>query len=158
MKRWLVLVQLLGSTSAFAQGMPPPSRTVYKCEEGGKVHYSDSPCLGAKKLAVEPTRGLNASTGRELQGRDVRNERFREGLAEAVKPLTGMDAKQLDQFGRRQRLSPEAQRQCRVLDQQLPAAEAAEAAAAAASAASRLLTAQQRLLELRATYRRLRCD
>jgi hypothetical protein len=158
MQRLLVLVPLLGFASAFAQGMPPPTRTVYKCEEGGKVHYSDSPCLGAKKLAVEPTRGLNKSTGQELQGTDVRNERFREGLAEAVKPLTGMDAKQIDQFGRRQRLSPEAQRQCRVLDQQLPAVEAAEAATAGASAASRLLTAQQRLLELRAEYRRLRCD
>lgn len=150
-----LVVLLVGTTLAAGQGLPPPSRTVYKCEEGGRVHYSDSPCLGAKKLEVEPTRGLNKSSGRELHGQDVRNEHFREGIAEAINPLTGMDAKQVGQFGRRQRLSPEAQTQCRALDRQLPAAEAAEKAAKTDSA---LVTAQKQLFDLRAAYRKLRCE
>lgn len=155
MKLLSLLALLLCNAIAFGQTLPQPTRTVYKCEEGGKVNYSDSPCLGAKKVDVEPTRGLNKSTGRELQGQDVRNERFHESLADMVRPVTGMDAKQLDKFGRRQRLSPEAQRQCRVLDPQLPAAEAAEASA---RTGPELKTAQRRLFELRATYRKLGCD
>lgn len=155
MKLLSLLALLLCTTVAIAQTLPQASRTVYKCEEGGKVNYSDSPCLGAKKVAVEPTRGLNKSSGRELQGSDVRNERFREGMAEAIKPLTGMNAQQVDQFGRRQRLSPEAQRQCRGLDQQIPMAEAAEAAA---KADAELKAAQKRLFELRAAYRKQSCD
>lgn len=154
MKLLPLLLLLLCTSFAVAQGLPPPSRTVYKCEEGGKVHYADSPCLGAKKLEVEPTRGLNKSSGRELQDRDVNNERYRETVANGFKPLTGMDARQLDQFGRRQRLSPEAQRQCRGLDGQLPIAEAAEASA---KSGAELKAAQQRLLELRSTYRKLGC-
>lgn len=151
----LTFLALLNCSAAVAQTLPPPSRTVYRCEEGGKVHYSDSPCLGAKKVDVEPTRGLNKSSGQELQGPDVRKERFREGMADMIKPVTGMDAKQLDQAGRRQRLSPEAQRQCRLLDQLLPAAESAEKTA---KAGSELAVQQKRLFELRATYRKLRCE
>lgn len=151
----LPFIALLGCSAAVAQTLPPPSRTVYRCEESSKVHYSDSPCLGAKKVDVEPTRGLNKSSGQELQGQDVRKERFREGIADMVRPVTGMDAKQFDQAGRRQRLSPEAQRQCRLLDQLLPAAEAAEKTA---KAGPELAAEQKRLLELRAAYRKLRCE
>lgn len=154
MKPLPLLAMLLYATTTAGQSLPAASRTVYKCEDGGKVRYSDSPCLGAKKLEVEPTRGMNKSSGREMQGQDVRNEHFREGLAEAVKPLTGMDARQLDQFGRRQRLSPEAQRQCQALDRLLPQAEAAESAA---KTGTELTSAQKRLFELRSAYRNLRC-
>ena len=153
--RLLSLVPLLCVTAVYGQHLPQPSRTVYKCEEGGKVNYSDSPCLGAKKVDVEPTRGLNKSTGRELQGQDVRNERFREDVADAIKPLTGMSAKQTDQFGRRMRLSPQARQQCLLLDPQLPAAAAAEAAAKTDAELNR---AQKRLLDLRTAYRKLGCD
>jgi hypothetical protein len=58
---------------------------VFKCENGGKTFYSDSPCLGAKKIDVEPTRGLNKSTGSERTGKDVSREMQREQFAEAVK-------------------------------------------------------------------------
>ena len=125
MKLFLLPVLWLCSV-AVAQTLPPPSRAVYKCGEDGKVVYSDAPCLGARKLEVEPTRGMNKSTGRELQGQDVRNEHLREGFAGMVKPVTGMNARQLDHVGRRQRLNPDAQKQCRALDQQLPTAELAE--------------------------------
>ena len=155
MKLLSLLTLLLCTTVATGQTLPKASRTVYKCEEGGKVNYSDSPCLGAKKLEVEPTRGLNKSSGREVQGRDVNHERFREAFADGIKPVTGLDAKQLDQAGRRQRLTPETQRQCRALDQQLPMAEAAEAAA---KVGAELKAAQKRLLDARTSYRKLGCD
>lgn len=155
MKLPSLLALLFWTGAALAQPLPPTSRTVYKCESGGKIHYSDAPCLGARKVDVEPTRGLNKSSGQERQGADVRQEHLREGFAEAFKPLTGLNAKQLDQLGRRQKLSPDAQRQCQKLDPQVLAAEAAEKSA---RTAAKLKSAQQRLFELRTAYRRLGCD
>lgn len=154
-KKLLILALLTASAHALATNLPPPSRTVYKCEVGGKVHYSDSPCVGAQKVDVTPTRGMNKSTGRELTGADVRREVFREQLSDAVRPITGMNAQQLDQAGRRMKLSSEAQVACRQLDQALPLAEQAERAAQGSSA----LKAQQlELFKLRKRYRELGCD
>ena len=140
--------------SAAAQKLPPPSRTVYKCQEGSKVHYSDSPCLGAEKLAVQPTRGMNKSTGKELAGQDVRHEQQRETMAEALRPLTGMDAKQLDRFGRRMKLAPEAQRECLRLDREIPAAEHEERT----TAGEERKVSQQRLLAFRSRFRAAGCE
>lgn len=145
---------LLAGSLACAQTLPPPSRTVYKCENEGKVHYSDSPCLGATKLEVEPTRGLDSSTGRVRQGQDVARERTREQMAEALRPLTGMDARQIDQAGRRQLLPPAAQRLCRQLDAQLTLAEARERKA---QSAAELKAAQQQLFELRTAFHKGSC-
>jgi len=155
MRQSLALFLALCSASVCAQTLPPPSRTVYKCEDGKQVYYSDSPCLGAKKVDVEPTRGLNKSTGQEQLGQDVRDERLRESMAEAVKPITGLDAKQFDQLSRRQRLSAEAQQRCRLLDQQIPAAESAERSAKTGGEPT---AAKQRLFELRTAYRKAGCD
>lgn len=141
--------------AASAQPLPPPSRTVYKCEEGGKVHYSDAPCLGAQKLVVEPTRGLNKSSGRELEGADVQRERRREQLAEAVRPVTGLEAAEFDRAGRRMRLTQQGLRQCQQLDQALPRAEQAEKAA---TSADERRAAQAQLLKLRTAFRDGRCD
>jgi hypothetical protein len=99
-----------------SQTLPPPSRTVYKCVVEGRISYSDEPCLGARRVDVEPTRGLNKSTGTEQLGRDVQLERRREGIAEALRPITGMDAQEFAQFSRRQSLPSSAQRECQILD------------------------------------------
>jgi hypothetical protein len=155
MKATRPLWLLLASAGVLAQSLPPPSRTVYKCEVNGKVSYSDSPCLGASKVDAEPTRGLNQSTGRELVGQDVSRERQREQLAEAARPLTGMDAKRFEQAGRRQRLSPEIQRRCLQWEQQIPATEAVEKTA---RTSAELAAAQQRLFALRSAYRKAGCD
>lgn len=155
MKSTAALFAGMASAVALAQGLPPPSRTVYRCEVDGKVHYSDAPCLGARKVDVEPTRGLNQSAGRPLVGQDVQRERQREAFADSVRPLTGMNAQQLDKAGRRQKLSPARQQQCLSWDQQIPAAESAERAA---KAGADLAAAQRRLFELRAAYREAGCD
>lgn len=141
------------SGAALSQTLPPPTRDVYRCEVKGKVSYSDVPCLGAKKVDVEPTRGLNASSGRERLGSDVRRERQHEQFADAVRPITGKDAKQLATQTKRYKLSADAQRECRELDQDIPAAEQREARASSES----LPTAQARLLSLRQRFFALRC-
>lgn len=143
------------ASAASAQGLPPPSRTVYKCEDSGKVHYSDAPCLGAQKLVVEPTRGLNKSSGKELVGQDVQTERRREAFAEGLAPIAGMTPEELQRAGRRTRLSQEGLRRCQQLDRDLPRAEAAEQAALPGEARR---AAQQRLLVLRTAFREGRCE
>lgn len=90
-------------SKAFAKNLPSPFRTIYKCEVGRKVHYSDSSCVGALKVDVTPTRGMNKSTGRELTGSDVRRDVFREKWSDAVRPITGMNAQQMELFKLRKR-------------------------------------------------------
>ena len=151
----LIAIYLLAASAATAQSLPPPSRTVYKCEQGGKIRYSDAPCLGAKKVDVEPTRGLNGSSGKELMGQDVQRERQREAFAEGLRPITGMDPGQLARAGRRSKLLPETQRACQHLDRDLPYALKAERDAGQPTA---LKAAQERLLALRTAFRKLGCE
>lgn len=152
------LIAVACTAGAAAQPQPgslrQPSRTVYKCEAAGKVTYSDEPCAGAVRVEVEPTRGLNKSSGSERTGADVARERRREGIAEALRPATGMDAKQFDTLARRQRLTPAAQDECRALDRVLPRAEADELRAATKPMKQ---VAQQQLLELRRRLLDLGC-
>jgi hypothetical protein len=136
-----------------AQSLPAPTRNVYKCEVGGKITYSDDPCEGAKRLQVEPSRGLNKSTGRELLGKDVAEERRREQLAEAVKPLTGMTVEQFGAETRRTNLSSAAKRECALLDRDLPALERRESLATGESKDE----VQRKLFDMRKRFRELRC-
>lgn len=147
----LAMSSVLSSTSA--QSLPSPSRTVFKCDVGGKVTYSDSPCLGAQKIDLEPTRGVSKLSGAERIGADVRREQNRELIAEAIRPITGKDAKQLDILGRRMKLSPEAQRECQQLDTVIPAAEVREKA----STGTALHDAQVEIYKMRTRFRELHC-
>ena len=115
--------------------------------------YSDEPCIDAKRIELEPTRGLNKSSGTERVGRDVRNERFQETFAEAVKPVTGMSADQLKVEIRRQPLSQQAHAECRQLDRAIPMAEDAKRSASNTSRLQR----QTELLALRKRFKELRC-
>lgn len=115
--------------------------------------YSDSPCLGATKLEIEPTRGISKLSGRELVGADVRREQQREAFAEAVRPLTGMDAKQFDTQSRRMSLPAAAQQECRSLEQTISVAETEERQ----SVQPGLVEIQKRLFEMRLRFNRLRC-
>ena len=152
----LVTISALGLAVgfAYAQKLPPPTRIVYKCLEKEKVVYSDAPCLGATKVDIEPTRGMNASTGRERIGKDVSHEHQREAMAEALRPLTGLDAKQLDRNGRRMKLPPETQRRCRILDTDIPHAEHAERNASH----NEIAIKQQDLFRLRSEFRSAQCE
>lgn len=141
------------STQAYAQKLPSTSRSVFKCEVAGRVVYSDAPCLGAQKIDVEPTRGLSKTSGREQVGNDVRHEQYREIVADALHPLTGMDAKQLDVQGRRMKLTLDEQLECRRLDAQIPAAEKQEKLVKQQA----LADVQAQLLRMRRSFRELGC-
>lgn len=146
-------VLTLVSANVPAQQLPPTSRTVFKCSVAGKVVYSDSPCLGAQRVEIEPTRGLNMSSGREQIGADVRRELQRESFADALRPITGMNAKQFETHGRRMKLKPEAQRECQHLDSRMPAAENEEKHAKQPV----LGDIQEQLFLLRKRFRELGC-
>jgi hypothetical protein len=146
----LLCPQLLPAQSTT---LPAPSRTVYKCTVEGKVVYTDEPCIGAKRVDVEPTRGLNKSTGRELTGRDVSRERQTEQLAEAVKPITGLTPQQFEVQRSRVRLAPEVKSECARLDGSIAQAETQERAEPIETRAA----VQRRLFALRKRHRDLRC-
>ncbi|MGO4476131.1 hypothetical protein AB4Z32_07730 [Massilia sp. 2TAF26] len=141
------------ATGASAQTLHAPSRTLYKCKEQGKLTYSDSPCLGAEKLEVEPTRGVNKLSGEKRVGPDVRRELEREMFAEMVRPLTGMSNKQFEVEVRRVKLPWVAQQECRRLDQDLVTTENEEKRAAQ----NALRDVQARLFLMRQRFRELRC-
>jgi hypothetical protein len=138
---------------AQSQSLPHPSRTVYKCQFDGKVVYSDSPCLGAERLDIEPTRGLSTYTGKERTGQDVQREKLNEAFGEALRPLTGLTPKQHETHARRFRLVPEARDECGRLDIALPDAEAAEKTAIKES----LSAFQRQVFLLRHRFRELGC-
>lgn len=148
--RFLLLACCM-SLPVAAQTLPPPSRTVFKCEAGGKVSYSDAPCLGGQKLELEPTRGVSKLSGKEKVGSDVRRELHSEMLANAVRPLTGMDPKQFEVAKRRVNLSAKAQQSCRRLDQKIQDLESDEQRAVSKSAI------QEELYTARLEFRNLRC-
>jgi hypothetical protein len=149
----LISASLLGTSAVSAQTLHAPSRTLFKCQERGKIIYSDSPCLGAEKLEVEPTRGVNKLSGKERIGPDVQRELHHEQFAEAIRPLTGMDAKQLGIQSRRYHLPGAVQQECQRLDQDLVSTEYEEKH----TAKNALQPVQARLFFLRQRYRELRC-
>ena len=136
-----------------AQKLPAPSREVFKCEHGGKVVYSDAPCLGAKKVDIEPTRGLDKQSGQVRRGADVRQERLSEQITEAYRPIFGEDVEQRAKRHRRARLDARSRMRCGALDREIPAAEHAERVSVQAD----LPAVQSKLLLLRQEYRNLKC-
>lgn len=148
-----ILAIALAVGQALAQKLPAPSRTVFKCERGGKVVYSDAPCLGAQRIDVEPTRGLNKNSGTEKIGNDVRQERQNEQMAEAMKPIFGESAQERAKRHARVKLSPDARLKCDELDNDILAAETQEAI----SSSTTLASTQTSLFRMRRQYRELQC-
>jgi len=142
-----------GSGRAQSPSLPQPTRTVYKCIAGGKVTYTDAPWLGATRVDIEPTRGLDKSTGRELTGPDVAREKTREQIAHAVQLITGLTPGQFEVQRRRVNLSADAKAECARLDSEIAASEAQERTASTDT----LPIVQRRLLAFRIRYRELRC-
>jgi hypothetical protein len=85
----------------------------------GKTVYTDVPCEGAQRVDVQPTRGLNKSTGTERIGAEVRAEMHNEQMAQALRPLFGESAQESALRHRRANLTPEQNRQCQALDTEL---------------------------------------
>ena len=141
------------SVNAQTIALPKTSRIVYKCEIKGKISYTDEPCVDAQKIDVEPTRGLNSSTGKELTGKDVAREHQREALANAVKPITGLNPQQYENEVRRINLPPAAKQECKYLDHKIPEAEYTERTSSLEAKES----SQEHLLFARKRYKELKC-
>ena len=152
MKIFAATLTLVASAVA-AQNLPPPSRTVYKCDDGKKVHYSDSPCLGATKVDVEPTRGLHKSTGQVKVGQDVQREKTNELMADALRPILNETPRQRETRHKRFMLKPEAKAECSELDVQIPSLERLERTSTRES----LPAVQRDLLTVRTRFQSLRC-
>lgn len=119
----------------------------------GKTVYTDDPCIGAQRVNVEPTRGMNKSTGRELTGADVRREKQNEVFADAVKPITGKTAKQMEVQRHRAFFSAQAQAECANVDIEIATMEGQEKAISVESKAP----VQRELFALRKRHRELKC-
>jgi hypothetical protein len=149
----IAFVYALQAAPLRAQSLPPPSRIMYKCVVKGTTTYSDTPCLGATRMDVEPTRGISKLSGTDRIGNDVARERYRENLAEALHPLTGMDGKQFATATRRYPLSGTAKLECRQLDESMPVMEDEEKRVAQPM----LRDVQTRLYRMRLRFKELGC-
>lgn len=139
--------------TAHSETLPAPTRTIYKCKIGGTIAYTDEPCLGAQRLDAEPTRGVDKLSGRTMRGADVSREKRRELLAEAIRPLSGMNSQQYETAVRRQNLDLPTTTECKSLDQAIVRTENAERTAKA----NILPVVQHELLVQRKRYKELRC-
>lgn len=119
---------------------------------GRSVVYSNEPCLGAQVVDTTPTQGMDKSSGVSRKGAAVQNTEFRKTMADAIKPLTGMDAQQLEKAGVRVKLKPDAQRECNALDERLTQQELL-----VGSAERPTTNATAVLFESRRRYRELGC-
>jgi hypothetical protein len=146
------LLFVAGYTFAQTSSLPSASRTVYKCTAAGKVVYSDDPCPGAEALKIQPTRGMNKSTGRELVGKDVARENRNEILVDAIRPLTGMSQEQYGVHSQRVQLSAKMKSECRSLVLAIASLEKEER-----RARHDRIFVQPSLFESRKRFRELQC-
>ncbi len=121
----LLLALVCCAAPAFAQ------KPVYRCETAGRVSYSDAPCVGATEIDATPTQGMDKMTGKSRKGKDVRRDEYNTALAEAIQPLTGMNADEYRVYQRRFKLSPADKLECARLDNRLPTLKKSVQAAAA---------------------------
>lgn len=129
------------------------AQAVYRCEANGRVAYSHEPCPGAKAVDTTPTQGLDQSSGVSRKGADVRRDETNRTFSEAVRPITGKTHEERITMHRRIKLSELAKVECRLLDERIPAEQAAETQAAP----SNLKDAQMALFKSRKRYRELGC-
>lgn len=102
--------------------LPKPAAVVYRCEVGGKVVYSDEPCVSAKVIDATPNSGVDSLSGHKRIGADVRREQFNRQLGEALRPI-GSSPEKFTADVRRADLSTEAKLACSALDRQIPTLE-----------------------------------
>jgi hypothetical protein len=151
----LAVYVLLFSGLAVAQTktVPPPAKTVYKCVVAGKVTYSDDPCLGAVRMDVEPTRGVDKISGKSQVSSELQQKKLVEALDTATIPLTGLTTEQRDVMRRRASLTPVERSECSLIDGQVAAWERRERAAVPAD----LPDIQRNLFGWRKQYREKNC-
>src|SRR6218665_1642293 len=150
----------LKAITAFAIGSTchAASNTVYRCEQGGKVIYTDEPCMNAKEVDVTPTEGMNKWSGKErvapaLQNRQATELRRKE-LGKALRPLTGQDDEKWQESLKHESRPAETRNECRRLDNLIPALK--ESAAGAARSGDKQ-NAETALYNARNRFKDLKC-
>lgn len=133
------------------------SRTMYKCTANKVTSYSDKPCLGAERLTVTPTRGVNKLSGTERIGKDAQDEHIRDMWAEAFRPISGMTREEYAVHRRRFKLSTAAKHECGQFDPSLLQLEAMEKAADKTVDKAAKATVQRDLFILRQRFTELHC-
>ena len=141
-----IAAMCLGAANA---GGPP----TYKCHDGARIEYSDEPCVAGQVVDTTPTQGMDKSTGVSRKGKDVQRVELQEAVATALRPLTGMNAEELQRAGRRQKLPLADKRQCATLDNEIPAQEMAARGAAGPEKAK----ADVKLYLSRKQFKSLKC-
>ncbi|WP_051953904.1 DUF4124 domain-containing protein [Xenophilus azovorans] len=104
--------------------LPAAGQQVYRCESGGKVAYSDAPCIGAKVIDATPTQGMDKMAGRSRKGREVQRSEMNRQFDEALHPLHGRSHEEMNVLRKRVYLSGRDRQQCVRLDGLLPTLEA----------------------------------
>ena len=140
---------------AISTGPGPALAQVYRCEADGKINYSDAPCLGAKRIDVTPTQGMDKLSGTSRKGADVRRDEHQRAMSNALRPLLGETPEQYKTRHRRaaNHLTQNEQAKCNTLDRRLQNLEEAERNATG----QQLEDAQKQLLQDRKQYRSLKC-
>lgn len=116
MKNKLIVFLLTMSAAALAQ---PRGALTYKCVTGGKVSYSDEPCVGAKVVDTTPTQGMDKISGTSRKGTDVMKAEHNKIMADALKPILGQTPQERATAIKRFDLSPKDKLDCYTLDGQI---------------------------------------
>lgn len=102
---------------------------------------------------MTPTRGVDRLSGSARTGKDVAREVRSEQFAQALVPISGMNADEFATASRRTRLTAAAQRECRQLEDAIVVLETKERS----SSAPAVQSTQQELYLLRKRYKALVC-
>ena len=94
--------------------------TVYKCESGGTVTYSEKACSGR----IVNTNDAPVPGKPNPNEVDVRRTEENQARAQAMQPSPGESAEQFETRRRRARLMPEDRDECARLDMRMPVEEA----------------------------------
>ena len=122
--------------------------TVYKCERGRSVTYSEKACGGR----IINTDDAPISAKRNPKEVDVRRVEENQAMAQAMTPKAGESAGQFETRRRRGRLMPTDRAECERLDKRMPVEEASmnnPNAEEVAKAETALGKSRKRLGELR---------
>lgn len=121
---WAVRAAIL-----LALAHPCGAQQVYRCDTGGKVAYSDAPCVGAKVIDATPTQGMDKMTGQSRKGREVRRDEFNREFDQALRPWHGRSHDEMNTLRKRVYLPTRDQQRCTQLDRLVPALEVEAATA-----------------------------
>lgn len=86
----VVLMVSAMAWSCGAHAAQKAEKTVYRCEQGGRVTYTDEPCVDARAVDVTPTEGLNKWSGQERVAPQLQQQRAARQVREAMQGVPAL--------------------------------------------------------------------